>query len=207
MRKEPLARIATLPAAVGASIGLLLLLGSLQYQWVGQLGDADRAELRATAQARAQALARDFDREITRAFLGLRVDAETVRDHAFERFAERYDRWRARAVHPALVKSVLLAEPSPNGALRLSRFDPAARTFAPLDWPEEMSGLRQHAESHLQPSAPGGSPGPSRWRQEVLDDELPALTFPILSFPAPGRGAPGGAPAPPRTVAVEIVPL
>jgi signal transduction histidine kinase len=205
MRPRSLARLATLPVAVGASIGLLLLLGSLQYQWVGQLADGERAQIHASASARAQALAHDFDREVTRAFLGLHADAQTLRDRGFERFAERYDRWRSRAAHPALVKAVFLAEPRPGNALRLSRFDPAARAFGSVDWPGELSGLRERVESHFRPGAPGSPPGPSRWKADFLDDELPAFTFPILGFPARGRVAASAVPAPPRAVAVEIV--
>jgi len=203
---RPLSKLAPLPVAVGASVGLLLLLGTLQYQWAGQLSDAERTEIRASAQARAQALARDFDHEITRAFLGLHLDSDTVRDSAFDRFAERYERWRSRAAHPAIVKAVFLVEPSPGSARRLSRFDPAKRTFVPVEWPVELAGLRSRVEPLFSSAGPGarsfhhGGPG------DFLDDDVPAFTLPVLSFPGEGRPAPT-APSVVRVAAVEIVEL
>src|SRR5262249_51635472 len=148
--------------AVGASIGLLVLLGTLQYQWVGQLADAERSQIRASAQARAQALARDFDREVTHAFLGLHLDPETLRDRAMGGFADRYDRWRARAAHPALVKGVYVVEPSAGNGLRLARFSPAERRLTAVAWPSELAALRERVETHFRPPSPGGPPGPPR---------------------------------------------
>src|SRR5262249_40873429 len=199
MRLRSPARFLTLPVAVGASIGLLLLLGTLQYQWVGQLADAERAQIRAGAQARAQAMARDFRREVTHAFLGLHLDPESLRGRGSGRFAERYDRWRARAAHPALVKAVYLVEPSAASTWRLSRFDPATRGFAASDWPPDLAGHRERVEACFRPFSPGIAPGPLLWRGDLLDEDLPAFTFPILSFPAGGPGT-GAVPISPPTV-------
>src|SRR5262245_52922530 len=103
-------KLTSLPIVVAGSCGLLLLLGTLQYRWVGQVTEAARVGRRAGAKARAEALGRDFDREVTRAFLGLQIDPETLKEHAFERYAERYEFWQRRATHPALVKDVFLVE-------------------------------------------------------------------------------------------------
>ena len=54
----------------GALLGLILLLATLQYRWVGQVGEAERARLQAGARTRAEQLAQDFDREVTRACSG-----------------------------------------------------------------------------------------------------------------------------------------
>src|SRR5215470_6389403 len=139
-------KLTSLPVVVAGSCGLLLLLGTLQYRWVGQVSEAERLRLRAGAKTRAEALGRDFDREVTRAFLGLQMDPETLKERAFDRYAERYEFWQRRAVHPGLVKDVLLVEKGPAEALRLSRFDPSRRTFEPAEWPAALASVRARVE-------------------------------------------------------------
>src|ERR1051325_7950117 len=109
--------VAALLVAVGA-------LGALQYAWVGQVAEAERARLQAGARTRVAQLAQDFDREITRAFASLRVDPDMLEAGGGARFAARYERWLAGTEHPGLVSAVYVtssAEPA-----RLRRFDPAA---------------------------------------------------------------------------------
>ena len=55
-----------------ALVALLAILAVLQYRWLGQISDAQRAERRATLAAGASEFAQDFDREINRAYLMFR---------------------------------------------------------------------------------------------------------------------------------------
>ena len=57
------ARAPRLPviAAVAGLLVALVLLAALQYRWVGQVGEAERARLQASARSRAEQLAQDFD--------------------------------------------------------------------------------------------------------------------------------------------------
>jgi signal transduction histidine kinase len=177
-------RFSSLPVAVGASFGLLLLLGTLQYRWVGQLSEAERTQLRAGAKARAEALARDFDAEITRAFIGLLIEPETVRERSFEEYAERYERWQRRAASPALVKAVLLVERQGRG-LQLSRYAPARRTFEPAAWSSDLSPVRARVEQFSEQLIPGNQTFDRPVRRgpaDLLWEELPALMMPIPNF-------------------------
>ncbi len=74
------ARAPRLPviAAVAGLLVALVLLAALQYRWVGQVGEAERARLQASARSRAEQLAEDFDREVTRAFALLQVDEDML---------------------------------------------------------------------------------------------------------------------------------
>jgi signal transduction histidine kinase len=177
-------KLTSLPVVVGGSFGLLLLLGTLQYRWVGQVSDAERMQMRAGAKARVEALTRDFDREVTRAFLGLQMDPETLRERAFDRYAERYEFWQRRAAHPALVKDVFLVEKGPGDAFRLSRFEPSGRTFEPAEWPATLAAVRTRIEQFGRDKAPERvlRRGPA----DLISEDGPSLLMPVPSFvPSP----------------------
>ena len=61
-------------AIAGALLGLILLLATLQYQWLGQISGAERERMTATLNTRASAFGEDFDRELTRAYLLFQLD-------------------------------------------------------------------------------------------------------------------------------------
>jgi signal transduction histidine kinase len=159
----------------GALALLLVLLAALQYRWLGQVGEADAARLRAGASERAEQLARDFDREITRAFLWLQVDAEAARVRDGARFAPRWARWSRLAAHPAMVRAVYVAEGD-----AFLRFDPASGAFRPAKWPQPLLELRERMREFDH--VPEGVPRPPGLRpSDLVDDEAPALVAPIPS--------------------------
>ena len=59
----------------GGLLGLLALLATLQYKWLGQISGAERARMTATLHTRANAYAQDVDRELTRAYLLFQLDS------------------------------------------------------------------------------------------------------------------------------------
>lgn len=168
----------------GALFALLVLLATLQYRWTGEVGEAEKARLTSGARTRAERLARDFDREVTRAFLWLQVDAESLKTRDFGRYASRYARWKQLAENPKLVADVFVAERSAAGAMLLSRFDPAAGRLEPTPWPTLLDGVERRIEGWTQ----GRLEGP---RGPILED-LPGLLAPA-SFPGPPahEGPPG----------------
>ena len=179
-------------AAVAGLLVALILLATLQYRWVGQVGEAERARLQAGARSRAEQLAQDFDREVTRAFAWLQVDEDMLGPDGGVRYAARYERWAARTEHPGLVAAVYVVTPE-NGTPSLRRFDKAARGFVGTVWPQELSALRQRLEGTEgapgRPERGGGPRGPFG----MVADEVPALVSPIFApEPRPAAGADRG---------------
>jgi signal transduction histidine kinase len=190
-----------LAVAVAALAVVLVLLAALQYRWVGQVGEAERARLQAGARTRVGQLAQEFDREVTRAFAWLQVDADMLGPDGGERYAARYDRWAARTEHLGLVTAVYVVA-SAEESRRLRRFDPASRVFVDAEWPAELAALRQRLEG----SEPGrmdrergpGPPPPDRaggFRGPFgfAVDDAPALVSPIFAT-AEGRREERGEP-------------
>jgi len=184
-----------LALAVVSLLAVLGLLATLQYRWVGQVGEAERVRLQAGARTRVEQLAQDFDREITRAYAWLQVDPDMLGEDGGPRFAVRYERWGAHTDYPGLVTAVYVA---PGDAPpRLRRFDPALRAFVDAEWPAELVSVRQRLEARAE--GPGrGERGAFRGPFGPVSDEAPALVWPI--FPPEATDAEGGGPERPGFV-------
>jgi signal transduction histidine kinase len=185
----------SLVLGVSAVVVLLGVLATLQYRWLGQISEADQARLRAAAKTRAEEFARDFDREITRAFLRLQFDAAGAKALDTTRFVERRARWRTNTAHVGLVQDVWLADSS---ATKLWRFDPQTAQLEPSTWPATLGPtherIREATEALANGRPPGSAePGPvpfsffrpgRRGSADFLDDKDLALVSPIPDFEA-----------------------
>ena len=54
-------------------MAVLAVLAVLQYRWLGQVSQAERQRMHETMTARAQSLANDIDREISRLYLTFQI--------------------------------------------------------------------------------------------------------------------------------------
>jgi two-component system sensor histidine kinase SenX3 len=123
-------------------IGLLALLATLQYRWLGQVSEADRERRHASLNAGASEFAQDLDRELTRAYLLFQTEPGPDAELA-SRFAARYDQWQATSRFPKLLKDFYLFTQGDADGSPLRHFDPVSRTFAPAEWPASMADWRR----------------------------------------------------------------
>jgi signal transduction histidine kinase len=180
-------RVRTIPPRLllGLLIGLLALLGTLQYRWSGELSQAERVRMRAGAQDRAESFARDFDREITRAFLRLGHPGAPGAGDPLADYADQLDRWRASTAYPGLVGDILLIES--DGRLKRLR----DRAFVAADWPADWGAVRER----LTPFAGsvqvfnGVAPPPGRGAWTL---STPPARPSIAGGPAAGAAGGGG---------------
>jgi len=181
------------PAILGVLVLLLGTMATLQYRWAGELVGAERVRMQSSARSRAEALARDLDREVTRAVFRLQLDAASVQARDFASFADRLDAWRRQAAFPDLVGDVYLVQREEAGTgntLRLSRFDARQRTFVDAEWPPALARVRERIGDTAEPFSPERA-----WRHgpfDMIADEVPALLLPVRG----GERGPGGGPGP-----------
>jgi signal transduction histidine kinase len=135
-----------------ALLGLIALLATLQYKWLGQISESDRERTRTALATGASEFAADFDRELAHAYLLFQPEAPEDLDEAqlAERFAARYDRWQASARFPRLLKDVYLV--SIGEGRRLRRFNANERRFEATDWPASMANWREQLSVELSVS-------------------------------------------------------
>src|SRR5262245_30234918 len=159
-----------LPVAIGAVLVLLALLATLQYRWAGELSEAEQARLRSVTRSRAEALARDFDNELTAIFQRLTLSGEALRSGDFGPWTQAYEAWRRGAAWPSLVQAVYLL-PSQADLEALRRYDPDQRAFVAAAWPASLAGLRARIAEREAPGRRGPPfPGP-------IVEEVPALVL------------------------------
>jgi len=174
-------RASKLPAGtplIAALLVLLVLLASLQYYWLGEISAGERERLQALVDSGAARFGEDFDLDIAGIFLGLQMHADTVRAQSWERYAQRYDHWQTRAMHPEIVGDIYLVQLYENSRINLLRFDKNTRRFNHADWPASMALLRDRFERSLktmrgeQGVLVGNTPDP-------VADDIPALVIPV----------------------------
>ena len=186
-------------AAAGALVLLVALLATLQYRWIGEIRDAERDRMRASARAAAMAVAADLDRELVRA---LRSFSEPVRPDVAEGLVEpdlveAWSRWSSEAKRPELVSGLALARRDAKGAWRVDRLDLSTRAFVSSGWTPELETVRRALEEepgehhgpplaiHLAPPgmAAHGTPRIPFFR---VIDEPPALVVGSAAVPEEG---------------------
>ncbi|HEX6464771.1 MAG TPA: histidine kinase dimerization/phospho-acceptor domain-containing protein, partial [Vicinamibacterales bacterium] len=192
-----LARPFRLPMFVIATalLGVIGLLATLQYRWLGRISDAERERMTATLNDRARAFGEDVDREVTRAYLLFQRDRSGPAAAASD-FATRYERWEATSRFPRMIKEVYVVPPDREAdPLPLERFDRATRALEPAAWPASLAKVRAAvvqpslSAALSKPPAPGATSVvyravvPSAW------PDIPALVIPaplvVVDVPLP----------------------
>lgn len=124
----------------------LIALAGLQYYWADQVSAGERERRQANLSLAAARLGEDFDRELARAYLALQMDAATLRDKNWDRYARRLDRWEETAPYPGLVKDVYLVQVNHLGHIAAARYSQATRSFESVVWPFELLPMRRNIE-------------------------------------------------------------
>lgn len=161
-----------------ALLGLIALLATLQYKWLGRISDAEREHMRATLNTRASGFAQDFDGELTRAYLLFQVDPQAS-GSLESRISVRYDRWQATARYPRLIKDVYSVGPESGAGPQ--RFNPATHGLEPVVWPTALDPIYQRlvsdpAQANTQAGFVFRQMPPAIW------DNIPALLIPMPVF-------------------------
>lgn len=165
-----------------ALLTVIVLLGALaviQNRWLAAIAEAERVQLTEEAAEKTAAIAQDVDRELTRVFLELRIDAKLLDPKEGSAFARQLERFRADSRHPDLVKDIFVAERTEKGPSRLLRFDPPLGAFVGVDWPAPLEKVKAVVEALEQ--NPPSFPGPGAMSLPPVMADVPALLFPVMN--------------------------
>lgn len=168
-------------------LGLLVLLATLQYRWLGQISDAERERLQRTVEADTARFAEDFNREIHNAYFNFQLEPENWKRRNWTEFNQRYDFYREKAAYPNLIKDFYFIEL--RGDAPFLRYDPEKRAFVTAEWNDEIGKLKQKLinERNFQP----------------INESLPALLMPIHELNENFSDILGGADLQPKTLVMR----
>lgn len=138
-------KLAAVSLALAAALGVL---GWWQYRSVREASAAERDRMQALLASRAAQFERDLDRELTRAFVWLQVDAPSASGDSRRSLPDRLARWYEESPHPALLKSIHVVRTSsppgdPHAILTTSRYDRDTGALVEAPLPSELSHLRE----------------------------------------------------------------
>ncbi len=153
------------PVTILVAIVMLLVpaLAWMQYQWLGQLSEAERDRMQRTLRTAAAQFANEFDNELSRTLVSLQIDGATIRDQNWAAYAQRYAAWAAGASDARLVRDVWLVDALPGTVLpvigsdvrvpadrlRLRRWNTQSMVFDDSAWPEDLARFRDALASRF----------------------------------------------------------
>jgi signal transduction histidine kinase len=189
---------------------LVPALAWMQYQWLGQLSEAERERMQRTLRTAAAQFANDFDTELARTLINLQVNGPTLRDQNWRAYAQNYSQWAASTSDPRMVRDVWLVDALPGTVLpeiggdgrvppdrlRIRRWNTQAMVFEDAAWPEDLAHLRDTLATRfigLRMQRPRGSDDVHRDATISLTlGEDMTLIAPVtyVDFPDDHRGPP-----------------
>ena len=93
--------------SMGVLAALVCILALLQYQWIGELSEAERKKLQESLQAGLGEVSRDFNQELNAACAALTPTGEQVdqmgRKGAYE---ARYAQWKESTTHAQIFERI-----------------------------------------------------------------------------------------------------
>ena len=194
-------RVSAVSMLVGVVALLVPALAVMQYQWLGQLSDAERERMHRTLRNAASQFATEYDSELTRTLVSLQIDGQIIRDQNWSSYAQRYTAWANSASLPRLVRDVWLidtvpgttlpefGQPVPADRLRVRRWNMQAITFEDAEWPIELLRLRDGLAARMIGFQVQRGRAPENGRREASlslassDDDL--LISPVTLFELP----------------------
>jgi signal transduction histidine kinase len=165
------------PFSLKIAVALLVLLGvlaTLQYRWLGQVGDAESQRMRANLRMAVNRFVDDFDAELTRAFLYFVADPRRVPEGGVNYF-RRLELWKREAPRPDLIENVYLVQMGESEP-EIQHLDPSTGELVPVELPDELRPLTRFFER--VPDEPFRRPRPPGRAHDLLLGQVPAVLVP-----------------------------
>ena len=201
------------PVTILAGLVMLLVpaLAWMQYQWLGQLSEAERERMQRTLRTAAAQFANEFDTELSRTLVSLQIDGTSLRYQNWQEYASQYSRWASAASEPRIVRDVWLVDatpgtvlstiespaPVPVDRLRLRRWNATALVFEDAQWPDDLLQLRDTLAARfigfqVQRSRSGDANAhrDAAVSLSIGDDTTLIAPVTMVDFPADHRGPP-----------------
>jgi two-component system, OmpR family, sensor histidine kinase SenX3 len=171
----------------GVLAGLLLLLGTLQWRWLGQISADERERMQTALGSQLREFTQDFDRELTRAYFWLQVDRTATPGIASHDSTQHFQRWLTSAPDPQIVSriyTVNLPDDPASSALELERYDPDLEQLVPVtEVPPNLRDLMGRLADLPRQDATVDRNTPPPAMLSPVQSDVPALLIPRPPVP------------------------
>jgi signal transduction histidine kinase len=154
---------------------LLVLLGALQYRWIGEIGRAEAERRQAQLDRSARRFAAGLDRELGQTMMTLHLDPGPQRDRR-ARLLERLSAW-SRSEEAPLVSQVSLLSLRSGGDVTIEACAGDGTGCRTGSWTPQLASLRRRL---LATEDDRGAPASGRIRPGEIVDAPLALLFPVV---------------------------
>jgi signal transduction histidine kinase len=144
-----------------------LILGGLQYRWIGEISRAERERMKSSLQTSLNRVSRDFNTEVSAACSRLTPANEGQTPSSAE-YAAQYLRWRSAAQRRAMFRTIAIAQPG-DSSLELQILDPNRGVFVASEWPERWRSVEERLQARLSNEGPGRFGPGDRDRAAVIE--------------------------------------
>ncbi len=169
------------PSLAAALAAVLLLLAWLQYRWIGEISEADRARLENSLTVATMQFRLDFNRQLATTAIDFIPSPDDVVDRDWSRIGGAYERLVSRSADTLPIRDVYLWEDFADAKARLLRLNPDTLKLEEAEWPPELAASRPPARDlrpRRGPGSPGGG-GPRSFGWTFLE-QGPALAIPLF---------------------------
>ena len=170
----------------GAVAALCLVLGVLQYRWIGEVSQAERERMQGSLRSSLLRLSQDFNGELVAAASALHPRSSEPSEEGREaEYLALYRRWKESAPHHLLFKRLALAVPAKDD-VELLLLDTANESFRAAPWPDEWASMHEHLSARLAGEGFGGGPPRFQSRDSLVMD-IPRFLRPPGDETGPDR--------------------
>jgi signal transduction histidine kinase len=166
---------------LGMLAAVALILGGLQYRWIGEISRAERERMKSSLQTSLNRVSRDFNAELSAACSRV-TPASEGRVPSGDEYAVQYLRWRSATQRSGMFRTIAIAQPD-GSLLELHILDQNGGVFVASDWPERWRPLQERLQARLSNEGPGRFGSGDRDTGSVID---------IPFFRPPGDHGPFG---------------
>lgn len=176
-RRSPLSWI-----TLGIMIVALCALAFLQYQWIGQITQAEQDRLRARLKESVTQFRNSLYRDLSRTLAPYQIPTLAPGQHVDRVVLERAGEW-PNLSGSEMVRDILLVTYDVRGDWQAHEFQPLPGRLTQVSWPAALTGLPQKLSDfadHLHAATP------REWHRRpwVADDRGAVLFRPLISAPA-----------------------
>lgn len=134
---------------ISGLFGLLILLGSLQYFWLGEISRSERENLQNRLNIDIKRFAVDFNAEMRWAYYSFQIDPADWLKKDWTMFNRRYDGWKLKTSYPGLIKEIYFV----GKDSALLRYDADSQTFKSTELTGDLAKIREIFEQNKKLNA------------------------------------------------------